>query len=99
MAIKLHPSLAVHPGEWLRTEIIEPHGLSVTRAASHLGVTRQALSTLLNSRAGVSAEMALRFEKLFGLQADTLLRMQTAYDLGQARAHASKIKVKLLEAA
>ncbi len=99
MAIKLHPSIAVHPGEWLRTEIIEPRGLSVTQAADHLGVTRQALSMLLNSRAGLSAEMALRFEKLFSLQADTLLRMQAAYDLSRARAHANKIKVKLLEAA
>lgn len=99
MPISLHPSIIVHPGQWLRTEIIEPHGLSVTQAAGHLGVTRQALSMLLNGHAGVSAEMALRFEKLFGLQADTLLRMQTAYDLGQARARAGKIRVKRLEAA
>lgn len=99
MTVKLHPSVVVHPGEWLRAEIIEPHGLSVTRAADHLGVTRQALSMLLNGHGGVSAEMALRFEKLFGLQADTLLRMQAAYDLSQARANAGKITVRMLDAA
>lgn len=53
MAIKLHPSFAVHPGEWLKTEIVEPHGLSVTVAAGQLGVTRQAMSNLLNGNAGL----------------------------------------------
>ncbi len=85
MAIKLHSSFYVHPGEWLRTEAVAPYGLSVTEAAHRLGVTRQALSSLLNSRAGLSAEMAIRFEKAFGIDADTLLRMQAAYDLVQAR--------------
>ncbi len=94
MAIKLHPSFAVHPGAWLKTEIIEPHGLNVTVAAEKLGVTRQAMSNLLNGNAGLSAEMAIRFEKAFGLRADTMLRMQAAHDLAEARAHEKDIKVE-----
>lgn len=94
MVVKLHPSFSVHPGEWLKAEIVEPHGLSVTVAAEKLGVTRQAMSTLLNGRAGVSAEMAIRFEKAFGLSADTLLRMQAAHDLAQARAREAGIRVE-----
>ena len=70
MAITLHPSFAVHPGTWLRAEIVEPHGLSVTVAAEKLRVTRQAMSNLLGGRAGLSAEMAIRFEKAFGVRAD-----------------------------
>ena len=98
MAIKIHPSLLVHPGEWLRTEMVEPYGLSVTATAEKLGVTRQAMSSLLNSRTGLSAEMAIRFEKAFGLSADTMLRMQAAYDLAQARAHESDIRVDRIAA-
>src|SRR5436309_16089160 len=94
MAIRIAPALALHPGDWLRTEIVEPHGLSVTDAARHLGVTRQAISNLLNAKAGLSADMAIRFEKAFGVKADTLLRMQTSYELAQARAHENDIKVK-----
>lgn len=94
MAIRIAPAFAVHPGDWLRTEIVEAHGLNVTQAARHLGVTRQAMSTLLNSRAGLSAEMAIRFEKAFGVKADTLLRMQTAYELAQVRANVAMISVK-----
>jgi len=99
MAIKLHPSFAVHPGEWLRTEIVEPHGLNVTVAAEKLGVTRQAMSNLLNGNAGLSAEMALRFEKGFGVRADTLLRMQVSHDLAAVRAHEKDIKVERVAAA
>jgi addiction module HigA family antidote len=87
MAIRIDSTFAVHPGDWLRTEIVAPHGLNVTAAACHLGVTRQAMSTLLNTRAGLSADMAIRFEKAFKVKADTLLRMQTAYELAQARAN------------
>ena len=76
MAIRLHSSMAVHTGAWLRTEAVEPAGLSVTEAAARLRVTRQAMSNLLNGKAGLSAEMAIRFEKAFGLSAATLLRMQ-----------------------
>jgi antitoxin HigA-1 len=93
MAIKLHPSFAVHPGLWLRSEIVDPHGLSVTETAARLHVTRQAMSALLNGHAGLSAEMAIRFEKAFGLNADTMLRMQAAYDLAQARAREQEIMV------
>ena len=94
MAITVSPAFAIHPGEWLRGEIVEAHGLSVTDAARHLGVTRQAMSALLNGRAGLSADMAIRFEKAFGVKADTLLRMQTAHELAQARAHEDQIRVE-----
>ena len=98
MAIKLHPSFAVHAGVWLRTEIVEPHGLTVSAAAEKLGVSRQAMSSLLNGRAGISAEMAIRFEKAFGLRADSLLRMQAAHDLAEARHHEKDIKVEKIAA-
>ena len=98
MPIRLHPSFAVHPGAWLRTEIVEPHGLSVTIAAEKLHVTRQAMSNLLNGNAGLSAEMAIRFEKAFGVRADTMLRMQAAHDLAQARAREKDIKVERVAA-
>ena len=98
MAITLHPSFAVHPGAWLRTEIVEPHGLSVTVVAEKLRVTRQAMSNLLNGNAGLSAEMAIRFEKGFGIRADTMMRMQAAHDLAQARAHEKEIKVERIAA-
>ncbi|MGO4175527.1 HigA family addiction module antitoxin [Bosea sp. TAF32] len=94
MGIKLHASFAVHPGEWLRSELVEPYGLNVTVAAEKLKVTRQAMSNLLNSKAGLSAEMAIRFEKAFGVRADTLLRMQAVYDLAQARGHEKEIIVE-----
>ena len=98
MVIKLHPSFAVHAGVWLRSEIVEPHGLTVSAAAEKLGVSRQAMSSLLNGRAGISAEMAIRFEKAFGLRADSLLRMQAAHDLAEARRHEKDIKVQKIAA-
>jgi antitoxin HigA-1 len=94
MAIKLHDSFAVHPGAWLRTEIVEPAGLSVTALAERLHVTRQAASNLLNGNAGLSAEMAIRFEKAFGLKADTLVRMQAAHELASVRAREDEIVVE-----
>jgi addiction module HigA family antidote len=99
MAIKLHPAFAVHPGEWLKTEIVRPYGLTVTAAAEKLGVTRQAMSNLLNGNAGLSAEMAIRFEKAFDLRADTMLRMQAAHDLAEARANEKEIRVERIAAA
>jgi addiction module HigA family antidote len=93
MAIRLHSSFAVHPGEWLKAEIVEPSGLTVTSTAEGLGVTRQTMSHLLNGRAGLSADMAIRFEKAFGLKAETLLRMQAAHDLAIARGREDRIKV------
>ena len=98
MAIVLHRSFAVHPGEWLRAEIVEPHGLTVTVAAGKLDVTRQAMSNLLNGRSTLSAEMAIRFEKAFGIRADSLLRMQAAHDLAEARRHEKDIKVEKIAA-
>lgn len=94
MAITLHSSFAIHPGVWLRAEVVEPHGVSVTDLAERLGVTRQAMSGLLNGRAGLSAEMAIRFEKAFGLKAETLMRIQAAHDLAQARSRADDIRVE-----
>jgi addiction module HigA family antidote len=94
MAIKLHASFAVHPGDWLRAEIVAPAGLSVTALAERLHVTRQAASNLLNGNAGLSAEMAIRFEKAFGVRADTLMRMQAAHELAQARAREDEIVVE-----
>lgn len=94
MAVKLHTSFAVRPGPWRRAEIGEPYGLSVTDAAAKLHVTWQAMSNLLGGRAGLSAEMALRFEKAFALSADTLMRMQAAHDLAQVRVRAGTIEVE-----
>ncbi len=93
MAIKLHSSFAVHPGVWLRAEVVEPSGLNVTALADRLRVTRQAMSNFLNGKAGLSAEMAIRFEKAFGLKADTLMRMQSAHELAEARAREDQIEV------
>ena len=98
MAIKLHSSFAVHPGSWLRDEFVTPREITITTLAKALGVTRQAASNLLNANAGLSAEMAIRFEKLFGISADTLMRMQARYDLSQARAHQDEIVVGELAA-
>jgi len=83
-----------HPGQFIKMEVIEPLGLSVTKAAKVLGVTRPALSALLNCRAALSPEMALRVEKAFGPKMDTLLRMQTAFEIAEARERESKIRVK-----
>lgn len=82
-----------HPGGFVRSEIIEALGLSVTDAAQVLGVTRPALSALLNERAHLSPEMALRIEKAFGVSMDTLMRMQNSYDIAQARKRESEISV------
>lgn len=98
MAIKLHNRFAVHPGEWLRAEIVEPAGLNVTELAERLHVTRQAMSNLLNGNAGLSAEMAIRFEKAFGVKADTLMRMQSAWALAEARAREDEIEVEVVAA-
>jgi addiction module HigA family antidote len=83
-----------HPGQFIRMEVIEPLNLSVTHAARILGVTRPTLSALLNGRAALSPEMALRIEKAFGPKMDTLLRMQTAYEIAEARDREANIKVK-----
>lgn len=83
-----------HPGSFIRTEILEPSGLSVTAAAEALGVSRPALSSLLNQKANLSGEMALRIEKAFGVKMDTLMRMQSAYDIAQTRKREKRIRVR-----
>jgi antitoxin HigA-1 len=82
-----------HPGEIVREECLRPLGLTVTAAAEALGVTRKALSDLLNGHTGVSPDMAIRLEQVFGSTADTWLRMQMQRDLWEARQRAGKIKV------
>ena len=94
MAVQLHASFFAHPGPWLKTEIIDAHQLPIVDAAKRLHVTRQALSALVNGRAGLTAEMAIRFEKVFGLDAATSLQMQIFYDLAQARARTDEIAVE-----
>jgi antitoxin HigA-1 len=88
-----------HPGDFIRTEIIEPAGLSVTDAAKALQVSRPALSSLLNSRANLSGEMALRIEKAFGVKRDTLMRMQSSYDIAQTRKLEKGIRVQRIRQA
>jgi addiction module HigA family antidote len=88
-----------HPGPFVRAEILEPLDLSVTRAAEVLGVTRPALSALLNGRASLSPDMALRLEKAFGLSMETLMRMQNSYDIAQARKREGEINVAPYRAA
>ena len=83
-----------HPGEIVREECLEPLGLTVTRAAQGLGVTRQALSDLVNGKAGVSVEMSIRLSKAFGSSPETWLGMQTAYDLWRAQERAGGIEVE-----
>ena len=83
-----------HPGGLVKSEIVEAPELSVTDAAKALGVTRPALSALLNERAALSPEMALRIEKAFGPEMDHLLRMQLAYDVAKTREQARGISIK-----
>jgi addiction module HigA family antidote len=83
-----------HPGELIRTEVIEALGLSVSKAAEVLRVRRATLSDLLNSKAALTPEMALRIEKAFGPDMNHLLRMQLAYDVAKTRRRARDIAVK-----
>ena len=82
-----------HPGGFIRRSVLPDH-LSVTEAALVLGVGRPALSNLLNEKASLSPEMALRLEKAFGVRMDTLLRMQTRYDAYQMRQREGEIDVR-----
>lgn len=88
-----------HPGDFIRTEIVEELGLNVTRASEILGVRRATLSALLNGNAALSPEMALRVEKAFGVSMEMLLRMQAWYDASQMRTRASEISVQRYEPA
>ncbi len=88
-----------HPGGIVKRQCLEPLGLSVTRAARGLGVTRQTLSELVNERTGVSVDMAIRLSKAFGSTPETWLGMQMAYDLWRARERAARIAVERFAAA
>lgn len=82
-----------HPGRVVRLSCLEPLGLSVTDAAAVLGVSRQALSNLLNGRARISTDMAIRLAKAFGSTTETWIRLQAAYDVAQAADRENQIKV------
>ena len=83
-----------HPGAVIRTEIVEANNLTVSDAAKALGVSRQALSGLLNGRVDLTGEMAVRIEKAFGPKLETLMGMQSAYNIFQIRQSAKKINVR-----
>jgi addiction module HigA family antidote len=87
----------VHPGRIVREDCLEPLGLSVTAAAEALGVKRQTLSNVVNEKGGISPEMAVRLEKVFGGVAETWLRMQVSYDLAQVIKHVNKLRLHRYE--
>ncbi|MDH3504778.1 MAG: HigA family addiction module antitoxin [Nitrospirota bacterium] len=82
-----------HPGAFIKSEVIDELGLSVTKAAEVLGVRRATLSELVNEKAALSPEMALRLEKAFHLDMDMLLKMQAWFDVTEMRKQAGKIKI------
>ena len=82
-----------HPGDLIKTEVLEPLGLTVTQAAEILKVRRATLSDLLHGNAALSPEMALRLEKAFGTDMDLLLKMQLAYDVAETRKRGKEMKV------
>jgi len=88
-----------HPGLSVRHDCLEPLGLSVTKAAKKLGISRKQLSAIVNGHSGISPEMAIRLDKAFGGSADTWFRLQAAYDLAQAKKTANRIKVERLSPA
>ena len=90
MKVNMTPS---HPGDFVRTEIVEELGLDLVQASEILGVRRTALSELLNGNAALSPEMALRIEKAFDISMDMLLRMQAWYDTARMRARADEVEV------
>jgi addiction module HigA family antidote len=81
-----------HPGRVVRQDCVEPLGLTITEAAKALGVTRQALNNLVNGKAGISPEMAVRLSKAFGGSPDMWLRLQANYDLAQVRQDEIEVK-------
>ena len=86
-----------HPGKVVRVSCLEPLGLSVTEGARALGVSRQALSNLVNGRARMSSEMAIRLAKAFGSTTETWIRLQTAYDIARALEREDEIEVERYE--
>jgi len=97
MSLQMHNP--PHPGEVIRELCIEPLGLSITEAADGLGVSRKTLSAILNGRAGISAEMALRLSMAFDTSAESWLSQQSNYDLWNTRQEKKGLKVKKLHAA
>ena len=98
-AIGIRMKNPAHPGGFVKHEVIEALNLTITEAATVLGVTRAALSAVLNKRARLSPEMALRIEKAFGVSMDTLMRMQNSYDIAKTRMRAGEIDVASFESA
>lgn len=95
ITVNMTPS---HPGDFIRSEILEEHGLTITKAADILGVRRATLSNLLHCKSAMSPEMALRLEKAFGVSMDMLLRMQAWHDAHTMRARADEIPVERYQA-
>ena len=94
MAMKNPP----HPGRSIKDAFLDPLDLSVTEGAERLGVARHTLSRVINGHAGISPEMALRFEKMGWGTAESWVRLQTTYDLAQARKYVAEIEVRPLQA-
>ncbi len=90
----MNDSIPPHPGSLVRARCLEPHGLTVADGARLLGVTRQALNNVVNGKAGISPEMAIRLSQVFGGAEETWLQMQLAYDLALARERAHTIKLQ-----
>ena len=83
----------IHPGEFLKTELIETNGLTITEVATMLKVSRQALSNIINKKADISPEMAMRIATVFGGTPDIWLRLQAKYDLEKAAKKVSGFKL------
>ena len=88
-----------HPGEVIKELCIEPLGLTVTKAAEALGISRKTLSSIINGKAGISPEMAVRLSIAFGTSSESWLNQQTQYDLWQAEQHRNELRVTQLSAA
>ncbi len=88
-----------HPGEVLRSRCLEPLGLTITEAARAMGVSRKTLSSILNGRAGISPEMAIRLSLAFDTSAESWLNQQLQYDLWRAERNRKKLRVARLSAA
>ena len=87
----------LHPGRIFRQKYLEPLGLTVTKAAEVLGVSRQAINNLVNEKAGISPEMAIRLSKAFGISPEIWLELQMRYVLAEARKQERKIRVERYE--
>lgn len=99
MTVKLHDSFAIHPGPWLKNEIIKPYGMSVAAVAKHLKVDEPVLIQLLDGSSRLTADLAIRFERAFRTSAATLLRMQTSHDLALARRQLGSLDISVVRPA